>query len=143
MLQNLLQGRFPKSYEDFLVTVLRVSIAIIFIWFGTLKVLGYNPVFDLIYNSVLPTLAHGTGLLVLGIAEVFIGIMLLLNRALVATHVVLLLHLLGTFTTFIFGFEIIFQPHFPILSLDGEFVIKNIALAVAGLVILVHESRKK
>lgn len=143
LLNYIKEGKFPKKYEDFLVTVLRLGIATIFVWFGLLKVLGYNPVFDLIYHSLMPSLAEGSGLLLLGVVEVFIGLMLFLNRALFATHIILLFHLLGTFSTFFFGWHIIFHPHFPILSLDGEFVIKNIILAVSGLVILVHESRKK
>lgn len=112
-------------------------------WFGILKILGYNPVFDLIYNSVIPALAHGHGLVILGVVEAFIGLMLFINRALLFTHCIVLFHLVGTFSTFIFGWHVVFSPQFPILSLDGEFVIKNMTLAIAGLVVLVHESRRR
>lgn len=78
---------FPKRYEDRLVTVMRVMLAIIFIWFGILKMMGYNPVHDLVYNSIMPALAAGTGLFILGAVEALIGVMLLLNRALVLTHI--------------------------------------------------------
>lgn len=134
---------FPKRYEDFLVTALRLSIASIFVWFGALKILGYNPVYDLIYNSAMPMLADGSGLIVLGVLEVGIGLLLFSNKTLLFTHMIVLLHLLGTFSTFLFGWEIIFEPHFPVLSLSGEFVIKNMTLAIAGLVVLVHESRHR
>lgn len=133
---------FPKKYEDYLVTILRLSIGLIFVWFGLLKVFGYNPVFDLIYHSAFPVFAADTGLIVLGVIETIIGILLFVNRALMVTHVVLLLHLLGTFSTFVFGWQVVFTPHFPVLSLGGEFVVKNMALAIAGLVVLVHESRR-
>ena len=135
--------RFPARYENVLVTILRFVIAFIFIWFGALKILGYNPVYDLIYNSMVPFLAVGTGLIALGAVEVFIGLMLLTNQALFFTHLLLVLHLLGTFSTFIYGWNIIFEPHFPILSLSGEFVIKNLVLVISGLVILVHESKRR
>jgi uncharacterized membrane protein YkgB len=135
--------QFPRKYEDILVTILRLVIALIFVWFGALKILGYNPVFDLVFHSMAPFLASGSGLITLGIAEVFIGLMLLTNRALFLTHIILVLHLLGTFSTFIFGWNVVFDPYFPILSLDGEFVIKNMTLVIAGLVVLVHESRKR
>ncbi len=138
-----LQKIFSVRYENILVTILRYTLALIFLWFGVLKILGYNPVFDLIYNSIMPALAHGNGLIILGIIEVFIGIMLVINRALLFTHCIVFFHLLGTFSTFIFGWEVIFYPRFPILSLDGEFVIKNITLAISGLVVLVHESRRR
>ncbi len=142
---NILNMRniFSARYENSLVTVLRYTLAIIFIWFGALKILGYNAIFDLIYNSIMPILAHGRGLLILGVVEVFIGVMLTLNRALLFTHCIILFHLLCTFSTFIFGWHIIFSPHFPILSLNGEFVFKNMTLAIAGLVVLVHESHRR
>ena len=45
------------------------------------------------------------------------------------------------FLTFITGFGIVFQPYFPVLSLAGEFVIKNAVLAIAGLVTLLHQHK--
>lgn len=135
--------QFPKRYEDVLVTCLRLVLSLIFIWFGLLKIFGYNPVFDLVHNSMVPFLAVGNGLIILGVAELVIGLMLLTNKALFLTHVILVLHLIGTFSTFVFGWDIVFKPHFPILSLDGEFVIKNLTLVIAGLVVLVHESRRR
>ncbi len=134
---------FSKKYEDVLVHVLRVTIAIIFIWFGCLKIAGYNPVFDLVNFSIAPFLASGAGLLGLGIFEAAIGVLLLTNRFIVFTHILVFLHLLGTFSTFLFGWHVVFDPHFPVLSLDGEFVIKNMTLAIAGLVVLVHESLRR
>jgi putative oxidoreductase len=134
--------KFPRKYEDFLITTVRVSIAGIFVWFGALKVLGYNPVYDLIYHSIAPVLASGTGLMVLGLFEVAIGLLLFSNKAIKITHTLLFLHLLGTFSTFLFGWDVVFDPGFPVLSLGGEFVVKNAVIALSGLMILVHESKK-
>ena len=131
-----------KKYEDVLIRVLRISIAIIFVWFGLLKISGHNPVFDLVQYSLMPLFAAGTGLMVLGVVEVVIGILIVTNRFLLFTYTVMLLHLAGTFSTFIFGWHVVFSPYFPILSLGGEFVVKNVVLIIAGLVILVHEERR-
>ncbi len=49
---------FSVKYEHLLVTTLRFTLALIFVWFGALKVLGFNPVFDLITNSAMPFLAE-------------------------------------------------------------------------------------
>jgi len=130
------------SYEDQLLTALRYSLSFIFIWFGLLKMSGFNPVYDLI-NSVTPFLAQSTGLVILGAFETLIGIGLAFNRFHNLTHLLLLIYLAGTFLVFITGLDVVFEPHFPILSLSGEFVIKNIVLIVAGLLILIHELRKK
>ena len=126
-----------SRYEDVLVSALRFSLALVFVWFGLLKIFGFNPVYDLVH-SVFPFLASGYGLIGLGVFEAAIGALLVLGRFRVATHTLLVLHLLGTFLTFISGFEVVFQPYFPVLSLAGEFVVKNAVLAVAGLVTLLH-----
>ncbi|MEK7579269.1 MAG: DUF417 family protein [Patescibacteria group bacterium] len=140
-LTNNTLPHLKRAYEDKIVVILRYSLAIIFVWFGLLKIFGFNPVFDLI-NAVMPTLAVPPGLIFLGVFETAIGIGLLVNKARPIVHVLLLLHLAGTFLSFIMGTEIVFQPHFPILSLAGEFVIKNMTLAIAGLVVLLHESHR-
>ena len=90
-----------------------------------------------------PSLGSGNGLLFLGMAEVVIGILLALNRYLMLTYSLVLAHLAGTFSTFIFGWHVVFKPYFPVLSLGGEFVVKNITLMISALVILIHEERKQ
>lgn len=126
-------------YKHSLIITLRFTLALVFVWFGFLKIWGFNPVFDLIYNSMMPAFAEGPGLIILGLIELGLGLMLCINKARTVTHTFLVLHLLGTFSTFIYGWHVVFVPHFPILSLSGEFVIKNIVLAIAALVVLTHE----
>ena len=133
---------FLVKYESALVHSMRFVLGVMFIWFGTLKILGHNPVFELVSNSITPFLALGGGLMILGAFEVFIGILLLVRRVVVLANVILILHLLGTFSTFLFGWDIVFDPYFPILSLGGEFVVKNIVLILAALMVLAHESKK-
>ena len=130
------------QHENVAVTLLRWSLAIIFIWFGLLKVAGYNPVFDLVY-SVIPFMAVGTGLKLLGVLEVAIGLGLLANRWRVVLHTIIVFHLAGTFITFFTAPSLVFAPHFPILSLAGEFVIKNLTLGIAGIVVLIHEAHRE
>ncbi|MEX2090738.1 MAG: hypothetical protein WD989_01225 [Candidatus Paceibacterota bacterium] len=129
-----------KRWEDYLIKGLRISLGLIFVWFGTLKVAGYNPVFEIV-NSTFPFFAAGAGNIILGLAETAIGVGLLFNVFSVFVHVILILHLLGTFTTFIFAPRLMFDPYFPILTFSGEFVFKNATLAMAGLVVLAHERR--
>lgn len=142
MLHLELKQIFTQKYENFLITVLRWTLGLIFVWFGALKIFGYNPVYDLVYNSIMPLFAGGSGLIFLGVLEVLIGLLLLSNRTIIITHSVLFLHLLGTFSTFLFGWHVVFDPYFPILTLDGEFVVKNMALAASGLVVMAREARR-
>ncbi len=126
--------------EKNLVVGLRLSLGAIFFWFGALKVAGHNPVFEIV-NSTFPFLANGTGNTILGAVEVIIGLGLFSNVFPVITTFVLLAHLAGTFLTFALAPEMMFAPHFPILTLAGEFVFKNAVLAMAGLVVLMDKNK--
>ena len=126
-----------NKHKKLIITLLRLSLALIFIWFGLLKVFGFNPVHSLI-ASVTPMLAEGNGLILLGAFETLIGIGLLVDKLRKITHILLVLHLSGTFLTFITGTTVVFQPYFPVLTLEGEFVLKNLTLALAGLAVLVY-----
>lgn len=125
---------FSLRNEKLLIFALRVSLGLIFFWFGALKVIGYNPVYEIVY-STFPLFATGIGNVVLGLIEAAIGIGLLWNAFRPLVHGALLLHLVGTFSTFFMAPSLMFDPYFPILTLSGEFVFKNITLAIAGLVV--------
>ncbi len=124
-------------YRSKTIVALRISLGLVFFWFGALKVFGYNPVYDLVYASF-PWFAYGTGNLILGLGETAIGFGLLTNILPKLTHTFLILHLTGTLSVFFTGPEVVFNPHFPMLNLAGEFVFKNVVLAMAGLVVLTH-----
>lgn len=128
------------NYRNKLIIALRISLGLVFFWFGALKLFGYNPVYEIVYASF-PWFAYGPGNLILGIGETLIGVGLLTNFFPKFTHAILILHLAGTFTVFITGPEIMFSPFFPILTLAGEFVFKNVVLAVSGLVVLSHSKK--
>ena len=128
-----------KTFERS-VALLRIALGIIFFWFGTLKLAGFNPVYDIVYASF-PFLADGIGNLLLGGLETLIGIALIGNFFSKATHAALLLHLVGTFAVFITAPEIMFQPYFPMLTLAGEFVFKNLSLAMGGIVVILYHLR--
>jgi len=130
----------PKRFGIFSITALRIALGIVFLWFGLLKFTPYNPVYDLIHSSF-PLLAEGWGLILLAAFETTIGLGLLFNIYPKLIHPILIAHMAGTFGTFITAPEIMFHPHFPILTLSGEFVIKNLVLAMGGLAVLWHQKR--
>ena len=131
-----------RKAESYLVVALRVSLAIVFFWFGALKVFGFNPV-NHIVAATFPIFGSETGSVILGAVEAIIGIGLLINIVPIVTHLALIFHLSGTMITFFVAPSLMFMPYFPILSIEGEFVVKNIVLAMAGIVVLIHERRKK
>lgn len=132
---------FSPNVQDRLMVGLRISLGVVFVWFGTLKVAGFNPVYEIIAAGF-PFFASGIGFTVLGLLETVIGIGLILNLFPVVTHIALLLHLAGTFSVFALGPELMFNPYFPILTLEGEFVFKNAVLAMSGFVTLTYHTTR-
>jgi len=126
--------RSPRAQHIAIVS-LRVALGIVFLWFGSLKVAGYDPVFSII-KAGFPLLATHTGTIVLGSFEVLIGLGLITNILPQLTALALGLHMLGTLSVFVMAPSLMFAPHFPILTLEGEFVFKNIVFVASGLVVL-------
>lgn len=122
------------------VPLLRVSVGIVFIWFGALKfVPDLSPAQDLA-SRTLSTLSFGlvpadVALIVLAAWEVAIGVGLLASRYLRTTLALLWLQMLGTFTPLLlFPAETFTRfPYAP--TLEGQYIIKNLVLIAAGIVI--------
>jgi uncharacterized membrane protein YkgB len=115
--------------------VLRVSLGMVFVWFGALKVFGVTPVFDLVAATVywvdpdwfVPTL---------GVAEILIGIGLIGGWLLRWVLLAFVAQMVGTALVFVTLPEVAFQDSNPLrLTVEGEFVIKNLVLLAAGLVV--------
>lgn len=117
------------------IPVLRVALGLIFLWFGVLKLFGTSPVTTILKQTFpfMPVLPFAFGL---GIWEVMIGCGLIIKRALRLTLVLLCFHLTGTFISFLLAPSLFFQHGSPLwLTVEGEFVAKNMVLMAAGLVI--------
>ncbi|MBI3627157.1 MAG: DUF417 family protein [Candidatus Sungbacteria bacterium] len=133
--------REARRNENYFVDLLRVGLGLTFFWFGGLKFLGYNPVYQIVHATY-PLLATTNGNLILGMLETLIGVGLLANVYRATTHVALVLHLSSTFLTFFIAPSIMFSPHFTILTLAGEFIFKNVILVTAGLVVFGYYERR-
>ena len=120
--------------ERYGVTLLRLSLAVVFIWFGALKLVGRSPVADLVGATVywLPARVFVP---VLGVWEVAIGLGLLFRLALRFTLFLLFVQMAGTFLVLLLRPERAFAGSPFLLTAEGEFVIKNLVLISAGLVI--------
>jgi len=121
--------------ERYGLAALRVSLAIVFIWFGVLKVIDRSPVEDIVKQTVffLPGEPFFT---LLGALEIAIGVGLLVPVAPRLTLLLFLGQMSGTFLTLVMLPEQAFQGGNPLLlGVLGEFVVKNLVLVAAGLVI--------
>jgi uncharacterized membrane protein YkgB len=118
----------------------RLSLATVFFWFGILKVANVSPVASLLRASI-PFMAERPFFEILGVAEMIIGVGLLVNRLANQATALMILHLLGTLSLFVIAPRLIFAPTFPVLTLDGEFVLKNVVLITSALVIMLLRPR--
>jgi uncharacterized membrane protein YphA (DoxX/SURF4 family) len=122
------------------MTLLRVSVGIVFFWFGVLKFFpSLSPAQDLATRTI-STLTFGivppeVSLPVLAAWECLIGLGLITGRFMRATILLLLMQMLGTITPlFLFPGETWTAfPYAP--TLEGQYIIKNIVLVSAALVI--------
>src|SRR5918998_5487113 len=126
------------------ITLLRISLGVVFVWFGALKVANVTPVGDLVAGT-LPFVDPVWFVPVLGGVEVALGLGLLIGRAITVISAVLVAHLCGTFLVLVMQPELAFQNGNPLLlTTIGEFVIKNVVLISAALVLAarLRESRE-
>jgi len=114
--------------------LLRYSLAIIFIWFGLLKPLGMSPAADLVANTVY-WLSPDVFLPILGWWEVAIGVGLLFRPLVRMALFLLFLQLPGTALPLLLLPDVCFSK-FPIgLTLKGQYIIKNLTIISAAIVI--------
>ena len=118
----------------------RAMIALVYIWFGLLKVVGTSPAEGLVtklFNLTLePYMGIQTFLVMLGIGECAIGFLWLFPRLTKVAFWVMITHM---FTTFL---PVIFLPNetwksFLTLTLTGQYIIKNVVLLSASWFIYV------
>jgi uncharacterized membrane protein YphA (DoxX/SURF4 family) len=122
------------------ILLLRISLGIVFLWFGVLKFFpGLSPAQELATNTIarlsFGLIAPQTSILILATWECLIGLGLILGVFMRATLLLLFVQMLGTITpVFLFPAEVFVRiPYAP--TLEGQYIIKNMVLISAGLVI--------
>ncbi len=120
--------------------LLRWSIGIIFLWFGALKFFkGMSPAEELAINTI-HDLSFGLlpeSMIIFGLAgwEVLIGLGLLFNIFMRETLLLLFLQMIGTFSPVFLYPDKVFAI-FPFsLTLEGQYIIKNLVIVSAGIVL--------
>lgn len=117
------------------VPLLRISLGVVFVWFGLLKVFQESPVSELVAKTIYwfdPDLVVPA----LGVFEVFVGACLVAGRLMRVALPLLVLQMAGTFLVLVLLPDVAFRGGNPLLlTVEGEFVIKNLVLLSAALVI--------
>ena len=115
--------------------VLRIGLGIVFFWFGLLKFFpGLSPAEGLVRNTIY-FINPDLFLPVLAAWETLIGIGLIWGKYMRLTLLLLFLQMPGTALP-IFILPDVVWTHFPYgLTLEGQYIVKNLVLIGAGLVI--------
>jgi putative oxidoreductase len=132
---ELARDRIDQLLRRFSLPLLRASLGLVFIWFGALKVADVTPARELVAGTI-PWLDPDWLVPVLGWFEIAIGAVLMSGYLLGWVCAAMVAHLGGTFLTVVMQPEVMFQHSNPLmLTMEGEFVAKNLVLITAALVI--------
>ena len=129
------------------VKLLRISIGIVYLWFGALKFFeGLSPAEQLamqtIHRLTFGLIDDRFNIIMLASWECTKGLLLIIGKWIKPTLVLLFLHMVCTFTPFIFFPEKIFRYAPYGLSLTGQYIVKNIIIISAGIVLWKAEKEK-
>jgi uncharacterized membrane protein YkgB len=118
---------------------LRISLGVIFIWFGLLKTVGLSPAEPLVLATVgwMPFFDALTWVIIIGWWEVAIGVLFLFRKTIRIAIPLLAMQMAGTFLPLIILTAITFQPgHIPYApTMEGQYIIKNLLIISAALVV--------
>ena len=121
------------------IGALRISLGIIFIWFGILKPFGISAAQPLVEATVgwMPFLTPTGWVKVIGWWEVIIGVAFLFKSTTRIAIALLAMQMVGTFLPLVLLPEVTFQagrfPYGP--TMEGQYIIKNLLIISAALVI--------
>jgi uncharacterized membrane protein YkgB len=134
IISSILQIANPKVMHRYGFILLRYSLAIIFFWFGILKPFGLSPANELIANTVY-WFPSEWFIPILGWWEVTIGILMIFRPTVKYALMLLFLQIPGTFLPLVLLPEITFTE-FPYgLTLEGQYIIKNLTLIAAAIAV--------
>lgn len=123
----------------------RVAMFVVFFWFGFLKLFYLSPAADLVnmlLSETLPWWSFNSFFIFLGAVEMLIGLLFLVPKWTKYALPILIVHMITTFGPLVLVPEAVWQAPF-IPTLEGQYIIKNVALIALGLSIYSHTVQSK
>lgn len=122
------------------IKLLRISIGIVFFWFGILKFFpGVSPAENLAINTIhvltLGIVPHKVIIIGLAFWETVIGIGLIFGIYMREILFILFLQMAGTLTPLFLFPEQVFRIFPYALTIEGQYIVKNLVIISAGIVI--------
>lgn len=136
--------KFDQSAIDFLKKITfplaRISLFIVFFWFGFLKIIDTspaNPLVEELLNKTLPFIDFSQFIVLFGILEMIIGITFLIPKTERLTIALLVPHMVTTFLPLIFLPNITWKS-FLVPTLEGQYIIKNLVIIALAISLASH-----
>jgi uncharacterized membrane protein YphA (DoxX/SURF4 family) len=135
-----LDVRITEFMATWGILFLRVSVGVVFFWFGFLKFFpGMSPAEQLAANTIQAMsgglIEQRVSLLILAVWETAIGVGLITGRALRTTLLLLFVQMPGTVMPMFFFPDLTFVDFPFVLTLEGQYIVKNLVLYSAAIVI--------
>jgi uncharacterized membrane protein YkgB len=126
--------KISKQMEKHSVDLMRYALALVYIWFGTLKLTGMSSAGELVEKTAF-WFKPDIFIPLLGFVEVGIGIGFLFKKLIPVATILLLFHMAATFFPLFILPKICFDafPYCP--TLVGQYIIKNLVLVCGALCI--------
>jgi uncharacterized membrane protein YphA (DoxX/SURF4 family) len=137
---NRVDIRITHWMARYSIVILRVSLGIIFFWFGVLKFFpGFSPAQDLATRTIdiltFGLIPANVSIFILAAWECLIGLGLITGVFMRVTLLLLFSQMIGTITPIFFFPQEVFT-HIPYAAtLEGQYIIKNLVLISSGLVL--------
>ena len=115
----------------------RISLFIVFFWFGFLKIIGLSPaelLVDKLRAEVIPFIPFEEFVLIFGFYEMTIGLSFLIPHWERLAIALLIPHMISTFMPLIFLPDLTWTA-FLIPTIEGQYIIKNLIIVSLALVI--------
>lgn len=114
----------------------RISLFLIYFWFGLLKVIGQSPASEMVeklLDMTMPFMPFSSFIVLFGLFEMAIGIMFLIPGLERKTLILFFAHMFTTMLPIFFMSEVWQKMLVP--TLEGQYIIKNLALIACALTI--------
>ncbi len=122
-----------------------VALFVVFFWFGSLKLFGLSPASDLVYAlfikiPFLNEMQFDLFLIILGLAEMLIGVLFLFPKTTKYAVAILIPHMMTTILPLFLLPELTWQsPFAPTLS--GQYIIKNIVVVALAISVVLEKKK--
>lgn len=127
-------------FRSLSVPIARFGLFVIFFWFGLLKVIGLSPASELVrslFEKTIPFVSFDLFLIAFGVFECVIGILFLIKGVERIVIPMLFLHMVTTLGPLFLVPEATWSG-FLVPTLEGQYIIKNLVIIAAAVVIASH-----